>query len=303
MVTVVCLSPSLDETLILPSLAVGGTNRVRERRVCAGGKGVNVALMLAETGEAVRLAVFRHEQGAGLLFDALSAARVACIPVNVPGTLRTNIKLFDASSDTVTEINASAAPVPDEAAQRMEDAIAAACRDSRWLVLTGSLPKGYPADAYARIIRRVRKEAPRCRIALDAEGDALRLGVAEKPDMIKPNRREFDMLAGRALASEDEIMAAARGLVRDGIRAVIVSMGVDGSLLVTADHVLRAGAIPVPVVTTVGAGDALLSGYIRASERGEASALAYGVAAAAARVAGRDGEADAYLPQVSVELC
>lgn len=301
MVTVVCLSPSLDETITLPSLTLGGTNRASEKRICAGGKGVNVALMLKKMGEEVRLALFRHALGAQLLFDALEAADIACLPVDVPGELRVNIKLFDASSDTVTEVNASAVPVPQEAVRKIEEAIVASCMDSRWLVLTGSMPKGYPQDAYARIIRRVRKEAPGCRIALDAEGESFRLAIGEGPDLIKPNRRELEMLVGKELNSDEAIIAAAKALVHAGVGTVIVSMDVNGSLLVSAENVLRAGAVPVPVATTVGAGDALLSGYILSSEAGERAAFAHGVASAAARVAGRDGEADAYLPLVTIE--
>lgn len=301
MVTVVCLSPSLDETITLPSLTMGGTNRASEKRICAGGKGVNVALMLKKMGEDVRLALFRHEHGARLLFDALEAAEIACLPVDAPGELRVNIKLFDASSDTVTEVNASAAPVPQDAVRKMEDAIVASCADSRWLVLTGSMPKGYPQDAYARIIRRVRKEAPGCRIALDAEGEPFRLAIGEGPDLIKPNRHELEMLVGKELNNDEAIIAAAKALVHAGVGTVIVSMDVNGSLLVSAENVLRAGAVPVPVATTVGAGDALLSGYILLSEAGERSAFAHGVASAAARVAGRDDESDAYLPLVIIE--
>ena len=301
MITVVCLSPSLDETIVLPSLVLGGTNRVREKRVCAGGKGVNVALTLARMGEGVRLAVFRHEQGARPLFDALAASQVFCIPVDVPGTLRTNIKLFDASSDTVTEVNASAEPVPSEAVMQMEDAVAAACAESRWLVLTGSLPKGYPADAYARMIRRVREAAPGCRVALDAEGEPLRLGVMEKPDLMKPNRRELELLVDRKLDTAEAVIDAAQDLAHSGVRTVIVSMDVDGSALVTEERTICAKAIPVPVTTTVGAGDALLSGYIKASGQGEEKAFACGIAAATARVAGRDGDAESYLPLVQMK--
>lgn len=301
MVTVVCLSPSLDETITLPSLTVGGTNRVRGKKTCAGGKGVNVALMLRKMGEDVRLAVFRHEQGAKLLFDALGDAQVGCIPVDAPGALRTNIKLFDASRDMVTEVNASAEPVPPEAVRQMEDAVVAASMKSRWLVLTGSMPKGYPVDAYARMIRRVREDAPHCRIALDAEGEAFRLGVMEKPDLIKPNRRELEMLVGHALDAEEAVADAARQLAHSGVHTVIVSLDVEGSVLATGELVIRAKAIPVPVVTTVGAGDALVSGYILASGQGEEKAFAYGIASATARVAGRDGEAGAYLPQVQME--
>ena len=301
MVTVVCLSPSLDETIVLPSLAVGGTNRALEKRICAGGKGVNVALGLKKMGEEVRLAVFRHEEGAKLLFDALEAARVGCIPVDAPGRLRTNIKLFDESNGTVTEVNASSEPVPADAVKQMEDAVVSSCMDSSWLVLTGSMPKGYPADAYARMIRRVRKEATQCRIALDAEGEPFRLGVLEGPDLIKPNRHELELLAGYALDAQVAIVKAARQLVDGGVHTVIVSLDVEGSVLVTGEKTVCAKAISVPVVTTVGAGDALVSGYIRAHAQGEEKAFAYGIAAATARVAGRDAEAEAYLSQVQMQ--
>lgn len=300
MITVVCLSPSLDQTITLSQLLVGGTNRAVCKRTVAGGKGVNVAMMLSGMGEAVRLAVFRHADGSKLLFDTLAQAGVTCIPVDVPGTLRTNIKLLDASSDTVTEINAQSECVPDGAAADMEAGIVASCRDSRWLVLTGSMPKGYLADAYARMINRVRREAPECKIALDAEGEAFCLGVAQKPDFIKPNRRELEMLVGKSLESDEAVIAAARMLVDSGVETVIVSMDVDGSVMVSRDGVLRAQAIRVPVATTVGAGDALVSGYIRAYDEGAQRAYAYSVAAATARVAGQDGRIDAYLPLVQM---
>lgn len=301
MITIVCLSPSLDETITLDRLIPGGTNRVQDRRVCAGGKGVNVARNLAAMGEHVRLAVFRHAQGAQLLFHSLDEAGVECLPVDVPGALRVNIKLLDTSCDTVTEVNAAAQPVPQEAIAQMEAVIAASAAKSRWLVLTGSLPKGYPADAYARVIRCVRATAPQCRIALDAEGEPLRLGVQEGPDLIKPNRHELELLTGKELQARAQVLAAAKALHDGGVGEVLVSLDTDGSLLVSAQRAYSAGAICVPVATTVGAGDALLSGYLHAREQGECAALAYGTACAAASVAGRREEVQALVPQAAVQ--
>ena len=303
MITVVCLSPSLDQTITLDRLIVGGTNRVSGSRRAAGGKGVNVAMTLKLMGEDVRLALFRHEQGAKPLFDALDCAGIGVSAIDVPGTLRVNMKLMDASCGVVTEINAQSEPVPEAAMGQMETAVAEACSDSRWLVLTGSLPKGYPADAYARLIRAVRSAAPDCRIALDAEGEPLRLGVMEKPDMIKPNLYELRLLTGKALESETQIGSAAAELVQSGVGCVLISMDKDGSLLAGRRGMLRARAVPVDVSTTVGAGDALLSGFIRHAEAGNREALAHGVAAAAARVAGRDGEWADYLPMIQIDAC
>lgn len=300
MITVVCLSPSLDQTIELPQLVVGGTNRCGEKRTVPGGKGVNVALALRAMGEETALAFFRHAQGAQPLMHALQAARVRCLSVDVPGTLRTNLKILDCAAGQVTEINAQSEMVPAEAVKEMEAQIAQAARESAWLVLTGSMPKGYPVDAYARIIRRVRREAPACRIALDAEGEPFALGATERPDFVKPNRHELELFAGRALPDEAAVICAAKTLAARGIGIVLVSLDRDGSVLVTGEGVLRACAVDVPVVTTVGAGDALLSGFLHAYSRGMEAALRCGVAAASARVAGRDAAAEEYLLQVEI---
>ena len=111
---------------------------------------------------------------------------------------------MDQSTSVITEINAKAEAVPESAVSAMEEAVLAAARESSWLVLTGSLPKDFPTDFYARLIRRVREEGIPCRVALDAEGAPLTLGVAEKPDFIKPNRHELELLVGRAADRESD---------------------------------------------------------------------------------------------------
>jgi len=137
-----------------------------------------------------------------------------------------------------------------------------------------------------------------CRIALDAEGEPLRLGIEARPDLIKPNRHELALLAGRALDSEADVLAAAGAIVSGGVDAALVSMDTDGSVLVTADGVLAAQAVAVPVHTTVGAGDAMLAGYLRACEDRPEAAMRCAVAAATARVAGEDGAIERYMPLV-----
>ena len=300
MITVVGLTPCLDETIYLPSFTVGGTNRPAGRKVVAGGKGVNVAVTLAQMGEKVTLATYRYARDSELLMETIAQAGMACIAIDVPGTLRTNLKLMDQSTDVITEINMKAEAVPEDAVAAMEEAILASAQESSWVVLTGSLPKDFPADFYARIIRRVREAGVSCRVALDAEGAPLTLGVAEKPDFIKPNRHELELLVGRKLPTDADIAAAAAEVAAGGVETVIASMDSAGSMLTSGGEQVFADAVPVTVVTTVGAGDALVSGYLTASAAGKGALEAFrnGVACAAARVAGRDGHTDDYLPQV-----
>lgn len=302
MITVVCLTPCLDETIYMPSFVVGGTNRPSGRQVVAAGKGVNVAMNLAQLGESVTLAIYKYQNRSELLMETIAASGFRCIAIDVPGTLRTNLKLMDQSTGVTTEINAKGEPVPEDAVAAMEEVLVTAARESSWLVLNGSLPKDFPQDFYARVIRRVREEGIPCRIALDAEGAPLTLGIAEKPDFVKPNRHELELLVGRKLPTDEDVAAAAAQVVAQGVETVIVSMDSAGSMLTTAAQQVFADAVPVEVVTTVGAGDALVSGYLIAAAAGKDALEAFrcGVACATARVAGRDGHMADYLTQVTL---
>ncbi len=302
MMTVVCLNPCLDKTIHLDTFVPGATNRVVSETVVAGGKGVNVAMTVAKLGVKVRLVIFGFAEGSELLNRTLAENGIECVSVPVPGTLRTNLKVMEDSTGTITEINAKGVKVSEEAVAKMEDTIVECAKDSGWVALTGSMPPGCTPDCYARLIRRIHAEAPGCCVALDADGEAFRLGVAENPDFIKPNRAELSTFVGEKLDTDDKLKAAARKLVADGLGCVIVSMDSEGSMLFADGIELAAKAIKVPVVTTVGAGDNLVSGYLSGRDAGldHAEAFRRGIATATARVAGEDGQYGKYIDQVTV---
>lgn len=302
MMTVVCLNPCLDKTIHLDTFVPGATNRVVSESIVAGGKGVNVAMTVAKLGVKVRLVIFGFEEGSELLNRTLEENGIECVSVPVPGTLRTNLKVMEDSTGTITEINAKGVKVSEEAVARMEDTIVECAKDSGWVALTGSMPPGCTPDCYARLIRRIHAEAPGCCVALDADGEAFRLGVAENPDFIKPNRAELSTFVGEKLDTDDKLKAAARKLVEGGLGCVIVSMDSEGSMLFANGIELAAKAIKVPVVTTVGAGDNLVSGYLSGRDAGldHAEAFRRGIATATARVAGEDGQYGKYIDQVTV---
>ena len=148
----------------------------------------------------------------------------------------------------------------------------------------------------------LREAAPGLRIAVDTSDEPLATLAAERPDsapdLITPNGEELGQLAGlpaeRAMALEEgavegsygPVVDAARLLVGLGIGAVMVTLGPAGAVLVTADGAWHATAPEVPVVSTVGAGDSSVAGYILADVNGGdeaerlSTAMAYGSAAA-----------------------
>ena len=137
----------------------------------------------------------------------------------------------------------------------------------------GSLPPGVPDDYYARLCRRLVSAG--IRVAVDTSGPALLAAVAAGPTVVKPNREELAEAVGAPLRSVGEAVEAAQVLRAKGARDVLVSLGSDGALLVSEHGVVSGDAHVAEPRSTVGAGDALLAGYLAAGADGP-SALAEG---------------------------
>ncbi len=121
-------------------------------------------------------------------------------------------------------------------------------------------------------------------VALDTSGPALRAGLPQQPDLVKPNREELAEAVGRDVATLADVVDASRLLLASGAASVLCSLGPDGAVYVDSEVALHAVAPITDVRNTVGAGDALLAGYLRAVGRGPLGALRMGVAWATAAV-------------------
>lgn len=105
---------------------------------------------------------------------------------------------------------------------------------------------------------------------LDADGALFREGIQAGPDVIKPNRFE---LSQYFQVPEEELDTArmivlARKLMETGTRLVVISMGEEGSLFVTADRAIVLPALKIPFQSAVGAGDAMVAGLACSLEQG-----------------------------------
>ena len=155
----------------------------------------------------------------------------------------------------------------------------------QFLVLSGSLPLGVEPDFYATVIHAVRQRNPRLRIVVDTSGPALSAALAAGVFLFKPSREEFVALTGQTQGSLLDDVARCRDLIRAGSAQIVaLTMGAEGSLVVSEGLAMRVPALKVNVTSTVGAGDSYVGGFIHAYAQTDdlAHAAKLGTAAAAA---------------------
>ena len=262
-VVTVTLNPAIDQTLSIPGFAAGQVNRVAASRSDAGGKGVNVACVLADLGLDVVATGFLGSDNTVLFETLFEQKRIADRFVRIPGCTRVGLKIVDDETHQTTDINFPGLTPTAEAVAELLDQIASLVLPGGWFVLSGSVPSGAPDDLYATLIDAIHERGGRA--ALDTSGRALREALASAPEVMKPNVDELSELAGRPLGTAAEARAAAGSLLDRGVERVVVSMGAEGALFVDREKALLARPPRVPVRSTVGAGDAMVAGIVYAT--------------------------------------
>ncbi|WP_091230907.1 1-phosphofructokinase family hexose kinase [Microbacterium sp. 3J1] len=289
MIVTLTVNPALDRTIALgAALRPGQVQAARSAREEAGGKGVNVSRVVAAAGvDTVAVLPLATDDPYAL---PLAATGIATVSVPVARQVRTNLALTDPEGVT-TKVNLPGHPLTDADTAAVVEAVVEACADVEWLVLAGSLPESTAASLYVDVVGALRERwgARAPRIAVDASGPALREVVSHAAvDLIKPNDEELAELLGTVIDGEDprSIVDAVRAIVPARVEAALVTLGGAGAALVTAQGAWVAAAPRIDVVSTVGAGDSSLAGYLLAAIAGAdpaarlTSAIRYGAAAA-----------------------
>jgi len=276
----VCLNLALDITYRVPALRVGATTRVDESFERAGGKAVNAARVLHALGHDVVVLGFVGGRVGDAAVEELERAGLAHDLVPIAGQTRRTLIVVDDGGGEPTGLSELGPAISEDewhallARFRTYHALA--------VVLSGSLPPGLPADAYATLIHAA-GDTP---VLLDTSGEALRHGAAAGPAIVKVNRDEI------AAGSSTDVFAAARRLRDTGPAAVVVSLGAEGLIAVTDEGELRAPAPEAVTGNPIGAGDAasaaLVAGLVAGTPWRErlADAAALSAASVHAPVAG-----------------
>lgn len=282
-VVTLTLNPAVDISVAVDRLVPQHKLRCSDERRDAGGGGINVARALRRLGSDVT-AIYPAGGSTGDVLDGLVAAedvRRKIIPIR--GQTREDFTAHEKTTGLEYRFVLPGPTLSDVELALCCDLLAAQVRRGGYVVASGSLPPGTPADFYVRVAEVV--AARGAKFVLDAAGEALRSAVGHGVYLIKPSWRELGDLVGRSLETEEACLLEARRLVENGaVKYVALTMGEGGAVLVGEGCLLRAAAPKVDVQSSVGAGDSFLAGLIHVLARGRPpeEALRMGVAAGSA---------------------
>ena len=263
MIFTVTLNPACDKTVVIERFHIDQVNRIRESRRDPGGKSINVSKVIrALGGESVATGLLGGETG-DYIASALEKMGIRQRFVRVSVPTRTNLKIVDPVEGT--DVNDSGEPAAQADIDRVLELLLEEAKAGDVAVLAGKLPKGAKEDTYGAWTRALKAKG--VSVYVDAEGEALVQAVKAAPALIKPNEKELADLTGREASNREEIARSAEKLLKEGVGAVVVSLGGEGALCFSGGERWQAKGLHVEVKSTVGAGDSMMAAMALGEER------------------------------------
>ena len=265
MITTVTMNAALDKAYFMTDEIKNGTvMRVSKIRTTAGGKGLNVARVIALCGAKVQATGLVGGYNGQQLEHLLEQDGIPHSFGYVNGETRCCINILDPGYGSTEYLEPGFTVSPEEEKQFM-DRLPQIIQDSDVVTISGSIPRGVSSDVYGKIISLAKGMGKK--VILDSSGDTLKAGLRACPDMVKPNRDEMEQLFGEKLDSMEVVIACAEKIQAMGIPHVVVSLGGDGALLVCREGCYRAVIPRLEVVNTVGCGDSMVGAFAVALEK------------------------------------
>ncbi|AVQ40173.1 1-phosphofructokinase [Clostridium botulinum] len=258
MIYTITFNPALDYVVKVEDFKTGNLNRTSYEKIYAGGKGINVSIVLNNldvenvalgyiagfTGEEIE----RRVRSFGCKTDFIRLKN---------GMSRINVKL---KSREESEINGTGPSINAEALDELFNKLDN-LKEGDFLILAGSIPKTLPENIYETIMERLKEK--NIRFVVDATGKLLLKVLKYKPFLIKPNHHELSELFGVEIKNEEEIIDYGRKLQTMGAENVLISMAGDGAIFISSKGKVIKSGVPKGVLkNSVGAGDSMVAGFI-----------------------------------------
>jgi 6-phosphofructokinase 2 len=278
----ITFSPCIDKSARVNTLVPEKKLTCFDPRLEPGGGGINVARAIHKLGGEAT-AIYPAGGYTGSFFNhLLQKENIPAIVIDTVNHTRENFMILDELANLQYRFGMPGTLLMPDEWKRILSVIEG-MHDVTYIVASGSLPPGVPADIYARIAAIAKNK--HARFIVDTSGEALKHAVAEGVFLVKPNLGELSSLINHEHIDVSKVPEIARRFIHRGqCEVMLVSMGSQGAQLVTADQLFHVLPPSAERKSTVGAGDSMLAGVVlKLSENWPLKdALQYGVAAGTA---------------------
>ena len=250
MIYTITFNPALDYIMVVPSCRSGEVNRTESEKIMAGGKGINVSIVLNNMGVENTALGFISDFTGGAIENILADMNCKTDFIKLDnGFSRINVKI---KSDTETEINGQGPDISDGAVKKLYEKLDS-LNDGDTLVLAGSIPSSLSDSIYCEIMDYLKEK--KLNIVVDATKDLLVNVLKYKPFLVKPNNHEIGEIFGVELKTRSDVIPYAKKMQEMGAMNVLVSMAGEGAVFV--------GEAPKgKLVNSTGAGDSMVAGFL-----------------------------------------
>ncbi len=310
---ILCVSanPAVDRRVYVDALILGEVNRARSSLAMPGGKAAHMAMAARALGVDANWIGFLGGAIGDQVETELRKLAIAVSPIRTEAATRVNLEVVEDSGRITEMLEPGGQITGDEQTELLR--LFAQNLSGDWkgalVVISGSLPPGLPANFFVQLIDVAKKAGST--VFLDTSGDALKEGIAAKPNFVKPNRKEVEVLLGRALPDVQAVVAAAREIISQGAGSVAITLGAEGLVWLESKAGPAWFAQPpkLKTISTVGCGDTTLAGFAYGALRGLSGeealrfATACGAANCLAELEGRISASDVQdlLPKVTIK--
>lgn len=280
MIYTMTLNPAIDYKIKVDRFELNQLNRFKKASLNPGGKGINVSAVLKNLGmPSIPITILGGFTGHYLFECMKKEYDLDLQPIWVDGDTRINIKM---TVDHETEINHEGPRVKDQKFELIMDYVKNMTKEDL-LIIGGSPPNGQH-DAFQQIAQLCNeKEIP---FIMDTPGDMFHQFIDYKPFLMKPNLKELNDYLLMDLIEIEEIIFYGRQLIYRGVEHLIISLGEQGALYLDNDKAYLAHPIEGKVISTIGAGDSMVAGFVAMYQLTQDPKLSFieAVAAASATV-------------------
>jgi len=284
-IVTISINPAIDKSSSVAHVVAERKLSCKRPRFEPGGGGVNVSRAIRKLGGESRLLYTAGGLTGERLQELLNEEDLVHRPLPIEGSIRDNLVILEESTGQQYRFGMPGPEFQKKEWEQFLQELSTIEPSPDYLVASGSLPPGVPADFFAQVARVGKKRG--AKIIIDASGEVLEKAIQEGVYLIKPNAREFRELVGEDITEESQIKSEAQKMVKSGrCEVLVISLGAAGALMVSkeiTEHILPP---TVPIVSKVGAGDSMVAGIVLSLSRGKSirESILFGVAAGTAAV-------------------